>query len=623
LAEAGATIGAGPEAGGRLLGKVLTGPLKPPPGADPGLARTNDALKLGLTAPELSGPTAAGSVGRSIQKWSERSVSGRALAVINQRIMLENATKGIVNGAEATKRVGKALGDLVEQGPSYAMQPHKLEAARIFGEEVAPKILELRAGVLPEKVTAQLRAASTGDLSPDLALRTLRNARSALQRGSKEAVPSGALDALEKILATDDHVSFSSGTALRTGLLKTGAQGDAILGDRATALTRKFTDDLTSGMSAAYPEWDPLRPLYAAGAKATQLPAIKKLAATVPPARSAAITGPMRGEITGGAAGAAGPASAAEPPPTLGGSAPPPPAGALPGGTQSRLRQLGVPEAQIGQMSMEEANQTLAAAGPQTGTAADEAAYQASRLERVRTAGQFKQTSQAALENGRMRAGQPGQPIPAATPPPPAGRPAASFAYQEHPDWGGQPMYNVEAGHPLHGFSVTAETLGTQGIPVPPGGGARALAATTPPAPATVNGPDVEAIGHLKQIHEALKRRGTDPEFWARMYNAFELAAVGGAAVTRGPAAAAKTALAVEVIPGVLTWAAHNPTTTRLLTKGILSTDHGMQIAAFTRVMAAYEASKHGQEEPRMQPAHQPGPGTLAATPPPGPGQGR
>lgn len=59
--------------------------------------------------------------------------------------------------------------------------------------------------------------------------------------------------------------------------------------------------------------------------------------------------------------------------------------------------------------------------------------------------------------------------IKAKWPGPPPGPPSATFSHNDHPDWGGAPMYhaNVPAGHPLHQSTVGAGTLREHGIPVP------------------------------------------------------------------------------------------------------------------------------------------------------------
>lgn len=284
LAETGVESGALPEAGSRVLGSVLSGPLKPPPGAGTELAKVNEKLGLGLTAPELAGETARGTIASQIQHVGERSFGGRAIAVVHNRIARENATQGIATGAEGLARVGQALGDAVSQGPAYDMLPHHIEAARIFGEEIAPKLLDLHA-TLPKGVVRQLRAAasSPNGVSPQLALRATTATRAAIQKGSKEPIPIGSLDTLIKVLETKPTVGFGSGTALRTSLRQIGDKGDNILGEQGKALARKFTGDLTNGLSATYPDWDPLRHLYAAGARGLDEPGVKALAASAPP----------------------------------------------------------------------------------------------------------------------------------------------------------------------------------------------------------------------------------------------------------------------------------------------------------------------------------------------------
>lgn len=410
LGETAVTTGALPEAGAQAVGALATGVLKPPPGPATQLMKVNEDLGLRLTSPELATNRGIGVIAKMGQSVSERSLSGHVIATLAKRRGVEAARQGVATGAEALKRTGEALGDLVTKGPTYDMLPHKVDAARVFGEEVAPKILDLKAGTLPQPLVLQLQAAAAtpSGISPDLALRAVRATKAAIQKGSKEAVPVGTLDALEKILATKDDVAFGSATALRTGLMETGSKGDAVLGARGTALTRKFTGDLTEGMSQAYPPWDPLRHLYAKGAQGLEEPAAAKLLTEGPP-------------------------------------------------------------------------EALAAAK-------------------------------------------------------------------------------------------------AQGVQLPAGG-------------------EATAIDNLRYISDALNKRKTEPEWWTKLYNAFEIASVAGTLATKGPLAAAKTASVVEVIPGLITWAAYSPTMTKVLTQGLTSKDPSIMLAAISRVYGAYEASQETHQK--------------------------
>lgn len=404
----------GLQKGADLVGAIVRGPFRPPSGPATDLAKTNEKLGLGLTAPELAGPTTTGVVGRSLQNVAERSLSGRAIAVTRREVGRQNALRGVASGQEALRRTGEALGQTVKNGPAYDMLPHQVEAARIFGEEIAPKILDLKT-TLPAPVIAQLQAATRGGLSPQLALRAVRATKAAIQKGSKEAVPIGSLDTLEKILATRDSINFSSGTALRTGLIETGKKGDAILGERGTALARKFTGDLTDGMSQSYPDWDPLRALYAKGAQGLEHPEITRLVGEAPP---------------------------------------------------------------------------------------------------------------------------------------------------------------------------------------------EALATAQKQAAALPVGQETDVINNLRYIGEALDKVKRTPDGWTRVYNAFELASVVGAGVTHGPIAAAGAASAVEILPGMVAWAAHSPTMTKFLTQGLTSKNPAQAAALLARVYGAYEA----QHQPiKMAPSHQVG----------------
>ena len=424
LAQTAGTQGA-LSTGARAIGRVATGVLRPS-AAQAGLLKANEELGLGLTIPQLAGETAAGTAGRLVVDVAERSLTGRMIQTVRQRVTRENALKGVAQGKEALARTGQALAETITVGPTHAMLPYKIEAAKIIGEEIAPKLLELKAGVLSPSMTAQLQAATTGGLSPDLALRVVRTARGALQRGAKEAVPTGSLDALEKILATADDISFDSATALRTGLLETSRKsqkmGD-LLGERGLALTKKFTGDLTEGLSRAYPDWDPLRALYATGAKGLREPGIKKLVGAAPPE------------------------------------------------------------------------------------------------------------------------------------------------------------------------ALDVATTAAKRLPV---------------------GEEANALHNLRYISEALKKTQRDPGGWTRVYNAFELASVGGALLTRGPGAALGVAATVELLPGLVTWAAHSPLMTKLLTQGLMTKNPTAAAALIGRVYGAYQATQ-GLEEAG---ANRPVPSHVAAPPP-------
>jgi hypothetical protein len=154
------------------------------------------------------------------------------------------------------------------------MLPHRVEAAKVFSEDIAPKILDLYDRKLPPALSLQLKAAVRGGLSPDLVRDLIPKIRRVIQRGQTAPIPTGTLDTLEKIVETADSVDFESATNLRTSLMEGTRGDDAILKDRAKALSRKFVGDLTGGMSATYPSWDPLRSLYAKGAEATGLPTV-------------------------------------------------------------------------------------------------------------------------------------------------------------------------------------------------------------------------------------------------------------------------------------------------------------------------------------------------------------
>ncbi len=273
------------EKGGKVVSNMLRGPMRPLTAADKELAALNRAKDLRLTASEMRSSSKAGKVGAAVEQMAQRSLSGRVIADMNRQITRRGVNEGIVTGDAALKRVGEALHQVVTTGPTYDMLPHRMEAAQIFSTEVVPKVLELYGRKIPAPL-AQALQASQRAVSPDLTLRLIPKVKAVIQRGQTAPVPTAALDTLEDILKTTDNVSFEAATNLRTSLLEIGRKSgaDVVMRQRGSALNSKFASDMTDGLKTAYPEWDPLRSLYAKGAEAKGLPKVKA-------ARSALIKG--------------------------------------------------------------------------------------------------------------------------------------------------------------------------------------------------------------------------------------------------------------------------------------------------------------------------------------------
>lgn len=405
------------ELGARGVGKLVSGPLKPTMKADIALAKTNKELGLRLSPSDILADTAVGKFGQKVEGLSERSVTGGLLSDLNRQITRKASVDAVQSGHAALRQVGEALHNVVTSGPSYDMLPHRVEAARIFTTDVVPKILDLYARKLPSPLVTRLQSAIHGGLSPDLAQKLIPAIRKLIQHGQTAPVPTGTLDALEAILQVADTTSFDSATKLRTSLIEIGRRGDAVMAERGKALTSKFAGDLTSGLSTAYPAWDPLRTLYAEGAEA-------------------------------------------------------------------------------------------------------------SRLENVK-----------ALRTAETKAV-------------------------------GQRTYNEAV---------------------------RAKTGTIP------KGTEANVIQNLRTLDEALRRvRAKGTTYGNRIYNAFELAAVGGAVYKYGPEAAMAPLAMMEVIPSIIVWAAHNPTMTKILTEGLVSQNPKMALSLLGRVTQAYFIAQ-GQQQAEAQ----------------------
>lgn len=166
--------------------------------------------------------------------------------------------------------------------------------------------------------------------------------------------------------------------------------------------------------------------------------------------------------------------------------------GVLPVGIQDRLRELGYSQDDITAMPHERALQVLKEndrRGANRWSDELEGEYQkyVETMAKARpdiapaTRDQYAEyvAQQDAVRAEHEAAVKAGDPIavfqeetgtaPTVEPPVPEQAPVqATFAHFEHQDWGGAPMYNVQApGHPLDGSTVTAETLVENGIEVP------------------------------------------------------------------------------------------------------------------------------------------------------------
>ncbi len=297
------TKGVIPEVIGRGVSKVISGPMRPAAGSlDARVAQANKELDLRLGAHEITPDTVAGMTMKNAEEYAKYSFSGRVIDAIKKKVGTKNALQGAADGRVAYDRVGKALDQIVNAGPDYDMLPHKIEATRIFNEEIAPKILDQHAQVLSPQLKLQLQQAASGNaLSPDLTVKLIKAVRKVVTQGNA-SISTGSLDQLERILQAKDTVKFGSATSMRTQLIEDGTKGDALLGKRNSALARKFTGDLTEGLSTAYqthqasqvpqnygPGWDEYRTLYGEGTKAQEEgTAVKDLLTENPAAKKAA-----------------------------------------------------------------------------------------------------------------------------------------------------------------------------------------------------------------------------------------------------------------------------------------------------------------------------------------------
>ncbi len=258
------------EFGGKVVGGALRGPLRPTAPADVAVSGLNKELGLRMT-PSMMLDTPMGQAGRLVERASERSMTGRIIADWNRRITMRVAREGIVQGKAALRQVGEELHNVVTAGPGYDMMPHQLEATRVFAKDVAPQVLNLYAKKLPRPLAERLSTAAAGGVTPEVAQKLIPAVRTIIQKGQITPVQTGTLDALESILQADPVVSFESATKLRSALMKIGRKDDIVMGDSGKALVHKFSGELTDSMAQAYPDWDPLRSLYATGSEAQKL----------------------------------------------------------------------------------------------------------------------------------------------------------------------------------------------------------------------------------------------------------------------------------------------------------------------------------------------------------------